>query len=182
MARSQFVKSADTKVSVGNSRGEIEKILRRYGAVGFNVQQTFSDDGLAETVTVQFIVPDAPGSKARVPVSLPVNIKRVANALYGDRESRWDSRKMTYTKEPTPAEWQHAERVAWRNLVLWIDAALSATSVGLQTITEAFYAHAVVLLEDGSRARLFEVIENAQGQLPPGIRALLATPADAEVE
>lgn len=188
MSKSAFVKSADTKVPVGNSRGEIEKILRRYGAVGFNVQQTFQDNGLAATVTVQFVVPDSPGSRARVPVSLPINIERVYDALYGrPMTRRWNSATASYDTSHNPKGydaklWAQAERVAWRNIVLWIDAALSATSVGLQTITEAFYAHAVVHLAGGGHARLSEVIENAQGELPPGIRALLASPADAGVE
>lgn len=180
--RSQFVKSADTKVPIGNSRGEIEKILRRYGAVGFNVQQTFQENGLAATVTVQFVVPDSPGSKARVPVSLPINIERVYDALYGrPMRTIWerDIRRTVHNPKGYDAKlWAQAERVAWRNVVLWIDAALSATSVGLQTITEAFYAHAVVQLAGGGHARLSEVIENAQAELPPGIRALLAAPAD----
>ncbi len=173
-----FIKSGDTKTSVANSRAQVEKILRRYGAVGFNVQQTFTDKGLPLAVTVQFIVPDAPGSSAKVPVSLPINVEHVARALYGAKalsERRW--LRGGYVTGLTPEQLGRAERVAWRNLVLWIDAALSAASVGLQTITEAFYAHAVVALPDGGHARLSEVIESAQGSLPVGVRALLASPA-----
>lgn len=176
-----FIKSADTKTSVADSRAQVEKMLRRYGAVGFNVQQTFTDKGLPLAVTVQFIVPDAPGSKARVPVSLPINVEHVARALFGAKrmhERRWQ--RGAYVTGLTEAQWQQSERVAWRNLALWIDAALSAASVGLQTITEAFYAHAVVALPHGGHARLSEVIESAQGSLPVGVRALLATPANTE--
>lgn len=171
-----FVKSADTSVPVGNSRAEMEKMLRRYGAVGFNVQQTFSDAGFAETITVQFIVPDKPGSLQRIPISLPVNVLNVAEALYPVGH-RW--REYRHSKFDQRALAQ-AERVAWRNLVLWIDAALSAASIGLQTIKEAFYAHTVIPLEGGGTARLADYIEQVQGQLAPGVRALLASPAETE--
>ncbi len=69
--------------------------------------------------------------------------------------------KLIYGLEPKTkmetrgSEWERAERVAWRNLVLWIDAALSATAAGLQTIEEAFFAH---LLVDNRR-----VIDIARG-------------------
>lgn len=165
-----FIKSHDTSVSVGNSRAEIEKVLRRYGASGISVQQTFDSLNRPEKVTVSFVVPNHVGSTQKVPVSLPVNVKQVYEALYGTR-----GRKITNFDAYKMAQ---AERVAWRNLVLWIDAALSAAAVGLQTITEAFYAHTVIQLENGGTARLADYLEASQGSLAPGIRALLASPAE----
>jgi hypothetical protein len=191
-----FVKSQDTSVSVANSRGEIEKILRRYGASGISVQQTFDERNQPEAVTVSFIVPDKVGSERKVPVSLPINVKRVYDGLYGQPtktltpkneaerhappyNGAWH-RKVFNPARYDPRTMPQAERVAWRNLVLWIDAALSAAAVGLQTITEAFYAHTVVQLEGGGQARLADYIERMQGQLAPGIRALLSAPAEVE--
>lgn len=179
-----FIKSQDTSVSVANSRGEIEKILRRYAASGISVQQTFDEKNQPEMVTVSFIVPDKIGSTHKVPVSLPINVKRVYDGLYGQpAKSKWVEDLKKYVKVFDPNGYDtkalpQAERVAWRNLVLWIDAALSAAAVGLQTITEAFYAHTVVQLEGGGQARLADYIERMQGQLAPGIRALLAAPAE----
>lgn len=174
-----FIKSSDTKVPVGNSRTEIEKMLRRYGASGISVQQTFDGKHLPELVTVSFIIPDKKGSNHKVPVSLPINVKRVYDSLYG-QPLKWGPKS---EKVPDPDGYpdkflEHAERVAWRNLVLWIDAALSAAAVGLQTITEAFYAHTVVQLEGGGQTRLADYIERTRGQLAPGVRALLASPAE----
>lgn len=163
----RHIKSSDTKSPVANSRKQMEDLLRRYGAVGFGVQQEFSDTGVAEHITVQFIIPDRPGSKARIPVAIPVNVIDVLNALYKTRANLRDR-----------SQWERAERVAWRNLLLWVDSTLAAASIGLQSITEAFYAHNVIKLEDGRTARLSEVIEAAQGKLPPGVRALLASPAE----
>lgn len=189
-----FIKSQDTSVSVGNSRAEIEKILRRYGASGISVQQTFDAKNQPELVTVSFIVPDKLGSDHKVPVSLPVNVKRVYDGLYGQPKKTISPKgEAERLAAPFNGKWNlqvynpagydpkvmpQAERVAWRNLVLWIDAALSAAAVGLQTITEAFYAHTVIQLEGGGQARLADYIERTQGQLAPGIRALLAAPAE----
>ena len=186
-----FVKSADTSSQVSSSKAELERMLRRYGATGFAVQQQFDDSQLPVAASVQFVVPDKAGDKARVPVSLPIEIRRVYDALYGRpmKNGAW------VTPEQSGKSWGHytrvhdvngydakklaqAERVAWRNLVLWIDAALSAASIGFQTITEAFFAHVVVKLDNGNTARMSEVVESMQGQLPTGVRALLAAPAE----
>jgi hypothetical protein len=116
-----------------------------------------------------------------VPVKLPVSVHAVYDALYGrpmrsevDPETkRW--RQVHNLKGYEAKKLEQAERVALRNLVLWIDAALSAASVGLQTITEAFFAHAVVT-EGG--LRMLDVVEQLQGQLGAGVQRLLAAPAE----
>ena len=69
---------------------------------------------------------------------------------------------------------EQAERVAWRNLYLWIDAALSAATMGLQTITEAFFAHAVV---GAGGERMIEVVEAHQAQMGGGVQKLLTSEA-----
>ena len=183
----RFVKSADTSTPVSNSRGEIEKMLRRYGAVGFAVQQEFDAAGTGTRIVVQFVVPDSLEKNAgKVPVSLPVDVRRIYDALYG-RPTRWaineETKRGGYVHNPNgydAKKMMQAERVAWRNLLLWIDAALSAATAGLQTITEAFFAHTMVALEDGQTMRLADYMERTAGALAPGVRALLAAPAETE--
>jgi hypothetical protein len=180
------IKSQGTKASVSNSRAEVDRLLRRYGAAGTNMNATFDDLNLPLTITVSFVVPDRVGSTRKVPVSLPIDVRRVYDALYGRPESvKWDVEKGKNVRSFNPKGYnakkmEQAERVAWRNLVLWIDAALSAAAIGLQTITEAFYAHTVIQLESGGTMRLSQVVEGMQGKLPPGVRALLASPAEIE--
>ena len=131
-ARGIFVKSATTSTSVAHSKAAIEKMLLRYGASAFQVTQEYT----TWKATVSFSLPNtASDDRAMVPVRIPVEILTVAAALYGPLK-----KDQSYTKNGI----EQAERVAWRNLVLWIDAALSATTIGLQTITEAFFAHALV--------------------------------------
>jgi len=125
-----FVKAADTKTPVGSSRSEVDRLLRRYGASAISVSENIS----ARTIVVSFVVPNSLNKGAGdVPVRMPIAVTGVYVSLYGrPKQGGYDAVKMA-----------RAERVAWRNLVLWLDAALSAASVGLQTITEAFFAHAV---------------------------------------
>lgn len=148
-----FVKSADTKTAVVNSKSEIEKMLRRYGADGFSVSHNYAL-GIA---LVSFIVPDSmEKNAAKIPVKIPVESQRIYHALYGMPTTNyvdgvWQSKAVHNPKGYNPKKMEQAERVAWRNLVLWVDAALSAATIGLQTITEAFFAHAVIG-ENGERA------------------------------
>lgn len=178
-----FVKSADTKVTAANSRAEVEKVLRRYGAVGFSVAREFTDAGLLSRIVCEFIVPDTMqgGAAPFVPVRLPVDVRRIYDALYG-RPTRYDydaQKRVHNPKGYFEHGMEQAERVAWRNLMLWIDAALSAVAAGLQTVIEAFLAHTLIVHENGRTERMADYIKNVRGALSPGVRALLASPAEA---
>lgn len=155
-SRKLFVKSAGTDAPVANSKAAIEKMLIRYGASAFQVMQDYAHG----RVVISFTLPNGSADRSMIPVEIPIDILRVFNALYT---------KDTYTLADALASnnahaWQKAERVAWRNLVLWIDAALSASSIGLQSISEAFFAHTLI---DGER-----VIEACVRELPSMKRLL----------
>lgn len=173
-----FVKSADTTAKAENSRAEVERMLVRYGASGFAYQRDLEQ----HTITLQFVIPDSAEKGApRVPVTLPVSVRRVYDVLYG--------RPMRYAQKPEGGwgnvydpkgydakKLEQAERVAWRNLVLWVDAALSAASIGMQTITEAFLAHTMVVDDGGQATRMMDYLGHVGGALGPGVRALLPPP------
>jgi hypothetical protein len=126
-----FVKSATTTTPVSNSKAELEQMLRRYGAEGYSVAHNYA----LGKVLVSFLIPDSTAKGAAiVPVQVNVDVQGVYRALYGKPpHSGYDAKLM-----------EKAERVAWRNLILWVDAQLSAATIGLQTITEGFLAHAVI--------------------------------------
>jgi hypothetical protein len=111
---------------------------------------------------VTFRVPDTPGSPTMVPVRLEISIEAIARALYGG---------LKHNQEFSASAWEQAERVAWRHLVLWVDAACSATNAGLQTMSEAFLAHALVKAPDGQIKRVIAMLDDAAGE--GGYRALL---------
>lgn len=138
-----FVKSSDTKTPVVNSKGELEKMLRRYGAEAYSV----TEDYVSGRAEVRFLIPDSAEKGAvRVPIRIPIEVQKVYHALYGAPPKRDEWKRGKWVKAGTydAKQMQQAERVAWRNLVLWVDAQLSAATIGLQTATEAFYAHAVI--------------------------------------
>lgn len=128
----RFVYAGTTSTPVVNSKSEVEKMLVRYGATAFQITHDYAA-GRAE---VSFRVPDSARRDAeQVPVRIPLNVNAVYRSLFG---TEWvnDARRAKQREQ--------AERVAWRNLVLWLNAALSTATIGLQTITESFFAHAVI--------------------------------------
>ncbi len=139
-----FVKSATTSVPAERSKAELEKLVRRYGADGYSVAHDYTR-GVA---IVSFVVPDSTAKDAaRVPVKLHMDVQRIYHALYGVPKKDYRNPTGKYDS----ALMEKAERVAWRNLILWVDAQLSAATIGLQSVTEAFYAH-VVIGPSGQRA------------------------------
>lgn len=150
-----FVKSADTRTPASQSQVALERLLRRYGAFGFGVNSDYEH----HLIRVTFRVPDAPGSKTIVPVRLEVSIVAIAQALFPG------------VKTYNAYGWEQAERVAWRHLVLWVDAACAATNAGLQTMSEAFLAHALVRSPGGEIKRVVEMLDDAAGE--GGYRGLL---------
>lgn len=156
-----FVKSADTKVSVAKSQQDIIAILQRYGARDFG----FDVDPESQVATVRFRV--TTGGR-NLPVELKVEVKNVYKALY-DGKDAWRGGDRT-------AQWrEQAQRTAWRLLVDWLDAALSTTTMGIQTVEEVFLAHIVFQGFDGTPRRMVEHLAIASGgdnrlqlQLPSG--------------
>src|SRR5690349_19671732 len=115
-----FVKARHTEVAASRSQGELEKVLRRYGATGFGVQSDYT----AGQIRVFFRVPDGPGEAATIPVRLEVDVKAV-RALLNNGKRKRSYRRWTgssyVTKDRDAEEMAQAERVAWRHLVLWVD-------------------------------------------------------------
>jgi hypothetical protein len=152
----QRIKAVDTSVSVNRSQGQLEKILRRYGASGFSITQDYE----AGTAAVAFRVPESPGADVYIPVRMAVPIHQVKARLKANAGPRTRRRE---------ADWfEQAERIAWRHLVLCVEAMLVAVETGIQTISEAFLAHMLIEDETGEQARVYDMFER-QG----GARALL---------
>lgn len=175
---SGFVKSGNTSVPVSRSQAELEKLLRRYGASGFGV----TNDYEAMKVMVHFRVPDS-GEKGapQIPVRFDLDIRAVYDALYGrPTKRRWIEDEGKYVTEWNPAGYdakkiQQAERVAWRQIVLWVDAACSAAASGVQRMSEAFFAHTLIRDEHGRNQRLVDHLDQVSGG---NWRGLLAPPQD----
>ena len=150
----RHIKSADSKVPVPRSVQELERILVRYGCSEFGFSRNYAKGG----AKVWFRISDEPNQEPTIPVQLNVDVEQVRGALEDAGYRLKDGQ---------------AERVAWRNLVLWVDAACSAAAVGVRRMSETFFADLVISDEDGRPIRMFE---RAQGELP----RLLQPPADAD--
>lgn len=140
----RHIKSADSKVPVARSVAELERILQRYGCGKFG----YSRDYRGGPAQVWFQVADEPGHEPMIPVRMEIDVEKVQKAL-------WDA-GYSHTME-------RAERVAWRNLVLWVDAACSASAIGMRKMSETFFADLVIEDEDGRPCRMFD---RAHHELP----------------
>ena len=172
-----FVKSAATSVPASRSRIELERVLLRYGCDGFGS----ATDYKAQKVTVWFSVPDDLGEDApTVPVKLEINIHAVYDALFGrptcygeNGDGSWG--QIFDPKGYSEKSLKQAERVAWRQLVLWVDAASSAAAAGVQKMSDAFFAHTIITDNEGRQRRLTEHLDLVTGG---NWRALLAPPKE----
>jgi hypothetical protein len=153
----RFVKSATTSVPVSRTQAELERLLGRYGCSCFGVQNNYEQ----MRVAVSFIVPDSLEPDApKIPVRLELDVRAVYDQLYGRPVKRkWVEGESIVEWNPAgydERDLKQAERVAWRQLVLWVDAACSAAAAGVQKMSEAFFAHTIVRGDDGRGRRLVD--------------------------
>lgn len=160
-ASGEFVKSATTSVPTAKSQAEVITILGRYGASGFGFRRR------GDVVSVTFHMPRAKGdTRDDHTVEIPVDLANVRQRLDGPA-GKAARRKAKKGGDASP---EQVERVAWRLLVLWIDAALAAVSLGAQTLEDAFLAHMIVTDASGGTGRLGDymaTLEFAGVNLPP---------------
>jgi hypothetical protein len=146
-----YVQFYTTRIDPMQSQGDIMSTLHRYGASGFGFHRRGS------VVEVTFHLPEDGGERS---VRIPVDVDRVHDRLVGQLASKARKEKQAVNTETMRAQ---AERVAWRVLLSWINAALSAVAIGAQTIEEAFFAHVVVETTDGQNGRLIDYVHTLEG-------------------
>lgn len=158
----EFVRSWDTDVPVGRSKHAFEDLIRRYGASGFTV----SEDYASRTVLVAFsiLASDGETSEVRLPIKYD-DVRRRLDKMPEFRTAKW--RKAT-TNQDTWAN-EQAARVAWRHLLLWAEAALSAVDAGLYSLQEAFFAHTLIETPGGAKLLAVDAI-NTMKRLSAGAR------------
>lgn len=159
----KFVKSRSTNTPVANSQRQLQQMLERYGCTKFAIAQDYAE----RRSQITFTVPDDTKDGApMIPVRLEVRTDLVAAALFGPAPRGYSDYGLA-----------QAERVAWRNLLLWVDSALASAAVGLQPISETFLAHTLVPAGDGSGrvVRMVDRLEQTEG----GFRRLLTSGSGA---
>jgi hypothetical protein len=122
--------AANTSVSAEKSRAEIESVLRRYGANGF--QYGWADREGKQVAQIDFSTNDR---HIRFHLILP---------SVSDRQFWFtDSRGKRRSEQAAHAAWEQACRQRWRALLLCIKAKLEAVECGISEFEEEFLAHIV---------------------------------------
>jgi len=164
-----FVKAATSDVLAVRSAAAIKDLVRKYGASGFGT----SEDYARGIVTVSFVLNTEDGQ--HVPVQIPVRVQRVYDALYATKAGHNQHVSAAQSELNRRAQ---AERTAWRQLHLLVEANLIAVQLGIMSIGEAFMPHTMVVSDDGRSERMADYFTRTRGALGPGVRALLAAPAE----
>jgi hypothetical protein len=156
-----------TEVSAEKSRGEIERILSRYGAAAFGYG--WNDQGQA---VVTFV---AHGRRIQFTVSLP------RRTDYRHTPAR------RYVRSDSEIEkaWEQATRQRWRALTLMVKAKLEAVAAGIATFEEEFLPYTLVPGPDGTPITVATLMEGQvvaayeKGVMPRGIMLALESGDDA---
>jgi hypothetical protein len=120
----------DTSVPVARSRGEIDSLLRDWGAVGIQWTDEFDQD----RVTLRFVWPhDDVRYTARVSVKLPSRASLEEQAI--DGRSTW---RKEVSKTKLAALMEARGRREHRLLLLWLKAALNAVDAQVVAAEEVF--------------------------------------------
>jgi hypothetical protein len=143
------VRSFATETPAAQSRVQLEMILARYGC-----SRSGSDmDRQRERLTVWFTVADSKAEGVQeIPVRLEVNLASIRERLAALPASNKISKKKL-------AEPEHVERVAWRHIVLLVEAGLVAAEAGVKRISEFFLADTVIRDVKGREARMIDFLD-----------------------
>jgi hypothetical protein len=141
--------AATTDVSSERSRGEIEKILQRYGASHFFYASSPDCANLGFTVrgrTVRFTLPMPD------PKSPEFNLTPTGRTRKNDNASE--------------AAYEQAVRQRWRALALCIKAKLEAVESEITTFEKEFLAHFIMPDNRSLADHILPQLENMSGKMP----------------
>lgn len=124
--------AAQTTVSSEKSRGEIEKILEKYGA------EQFQYGWMGTRAVIAFVMPTGKGNKRAVKFELQLPDKSSREFTHTDTRGR------ERPKDKALEAWEQATRQRWRALLLVVKAKLEAVESGISTFEQEFFAFIVV--------------------------------------
>lgn len=119
-----------TRISPAKTVAQITALLGRTGFV-CGVQTTYRD---GEPEAVAFLV-EVHGE--RVPFRLPARVEPVFAYLQRNRSPVYRTRKVEQDRE-------QAARVAWRQILRWVQAQLALIEVGMVSVHEVFMGYAML--------------------------------------
>jgi len=132
-----------TQISPAITVGQIQKLLGEHGASHILMEY--------ENGEVSGIVFNIRGPIGDIPFRLPCRWKAIHNLL--------QSRRKRHTLR---SDWEaQAKKVAWRQILRWIQAQLALVETGMVTIHEVFTPYLIV----GKNETLYEKLESTKFQL-----------------
>jgi hypothetical protein len=146
-----------TSIEAEQTAGEIMALLR--GAGARQISMDYAADGRITGMRFIIVIHDIPH-----PFCLPVRTDAIRK-LFKDRRVKTTAFNSYKYAEADAAQ---AERVAWRQLLMWIKSQLSMVDAGMVQVREVFSPY----LLDPSGRTLFEYLEETRYKaLPPGKKA-----------
>ena len=130
-----------TKISPEQTVTEIQRCLGRYGARSILVEY---EDGEVDAVSFQVAV-----KGTLVPFHLPCRWKAVYSALYEGKKGR-------NTEKGYAIRDAQAKRVAWRQILRWVEAQMALVQTKMVSMEEVFLPYMQV--KPGQT--LYQVLEN----------------------
>ena len=130
-----------TKISAEQTVGQIQELLGRYGAAAIMVNY---EAGQVRSIAFQIRLGDR-----NVPFALPCRWEAVYEVLHRRR------RRQRFSSES--ADQAQAKRVAWRQILRWVEAQLALVETSMVTLQEVFLPY-LMTGKDGST--LYQQIQN----------------------
>ncbi len=136
-----------TKISPQKTVGEIQEVLGKYGASAI---RTDYENG--QVIGVSFTIDI---NRNQIPFRLPCRYLAVLDVLMdrirGERSQEYlDKKREEYTEQ--------AKRIAWRQILRWVEAQLALVETGMVKMQEVFIPY--MLMDKGKT--LFEKLEETQ--------------------
>ena len=147
------VKNYRSDIPINRIFEQLQKILSEHGAR--QITFDYRADGKVAAVTFVIIVNSKP-----IPVRLPARVEQAQALLKKQFELGLISRKIgKKVYEP-----DHAYRVAWRNILDWVDAQMALLDIEMARLEEVFLPYMVMR----SGETFLEAIDRKQFQLDSG--------------
>jgi hypothetical protein len=136
-----------TEVSAETTIGEIQKLLRKHGAI-----QILLDVKGAETLGVSFLIAT---SKGTLPFKLPAEVDKTAQILLAMRKNKPQTWQYDYKTAMLRIN-EQARRVAWRTIYNWLVQQLAMIEINQVTLQQVFLPYLMV----NSKNNLYEIMEH----------------------
>lgn len=152
MSKTNTLYMESTEISATQTAGEITALLVRVGAR--QITMDYAEGGKLTGFHFLLVIGGLPH-----PFRMPVRVEGVYRILQARRNS-WDRSKYEARDRV------QAERVAWRQLLRWIQAQLAMIDAGMVETREVFLPYIV----DQSGQTLFEVFEETRFKALPAAK------------